>query len=258
MRDSKKYILVESPLLQTIEPVNVTKGKIRYVAVLQQLNEVSHNGVLYTPQVIGKGIEEIDEFIKRGSLVSEMDHPITDNVARILNIFYKNACQKILEVSIEDNKVIGVCENLSNTKGQDLYNLIVNDNIPVGFSLRAVASTSRKGNYRVAMPDITIVTWDVVAKPSFFNCIVKEVVNAETLSGVPIRESFEKIEETTNEILIESCSGTHCSIKKNVYSKHGKLLRTIHELTNVYNILDPDLIPKIVFEKLKDKLKRHF
>jgi len=248
----ERWLIVEKAILQ--EAKNVTQiapNKIQYEVVLQVLETPGFNGKAYLKECVSDGINRISDTIESGALVSEMDHPITDVVTRILNILWKNVCQRIRSVRISGNQVLGVCENTSNTHGQDLYNLIKHDKLPIGFSLRALGNVrnSNKG-YKEVFSGLDIVTWDVVVRPSFSGSVIKRILNPSKFESYKLQENISNFEELLygqpkSEILVES-------------KQYNDISKLVEKIKNDYLILEPDSLMKYVYKLYKNEIKKKY
>lgn len=148
---------------------SVGKDRIRMECCLQTVGDVNRNRRRYSKQLMMEGIIKIDERVKEGSFLGELDHPIDTNPIRQVTVLYKESSHQILELGWTNDMLIGVIETTRSPNGTILKNY-AEDNIPIGYSFRGMGDlkqTSEGGSviYDVA-PPLHIITWDAVSFPS--------------------------------------------------------------------------------------------
>lgn len=174
------YAIKEMAILQEAKEVQtLPNGKVRFKALLQMMEEYSYNGKKYLREALIPAIKEKEEMLKMNAFVGEMDHPMDPTPNRLLNILYKNVSHLFKEVYTEGNQVWGVVENTSNDVGKNLYAFIVNDKIPVGFSMRAMGDVRDTDEGQEVYKNIDLVTWDCVSTPAFSNCVLSEILTSK-------------------------------------------------------------------------------
>ena len=191
-----KCAIKEVAILQEAKNVQIlNKGKVRFQAKLQMLEEYSYNGKLYRKQPMMEGINKKTELLQMGGWVGELDHPMDPSMMRMVNVLYKNASHIFREVYTENNVVYGVMENTSNRVGMDLYALVAIDKIPVGYSLRALGDVKNTSKGQEVYNDIDVITWDCVSTPGFSGCILQEVMNSKHLESYMMHNDIANLEE---------------------------------------------------------------
>ena len=87
-----------------------------------------------------------------------------------------NNCGGLLrKIDFANNKVGGIFETLSGFKGPDLYNIIMKDQVDIGFSLRALGAVEQLQDGTILVKDpIKPITYDVVSNPSHATAKVLE------------------------------------------------------------------------------------
>jgi len=209
------YILIEQPTVST--PKNVKEGKnhLRMECILQTVNERNKNNRIYSRDVIQEGINTVQDRIKEGSFLGELDHPTDTSPVRQMTVLYQEASHKILELGWDNNNLIGTVETLSSTNhGRTLKGLVTEDDIPVGFSFRGmgdVRSRTVEGEeVQSVISPITVITWDSVSNPSHANAKIQmridENFDASKVKNSLINEGIElyDIEEKDNMICTEN------------------------------------------------------
>lgn len=208
---AKEAVIIEAPIVQQVIIESRNKSKARCKAVLQTLGVPGHNGRKYIKEVVESELQRKRSLMEQRSFLGELDHPITDDPIRNSIVLLEKASHVILETYIDDNKVHGILETLSNTPGRELYNLAVVDQIPVGFSLRALGSTRYDSGVQL-VTRMTMVSYDAVSNPSFSEARIKELNIAEIAS---------KIEKDTPQPLLEMkqpmvCIGNKCYLVEHI------------------------------------------
>ena len=165
------WILSEESSLRTAPKLLNTnkKGRLRFEACIQTVGDINRNRRRYSKQLMMEGITKIDDRIKEGSFLGELDHPIDTNPIRQVTVLYKESSHQILELGWTNEMLIGVLETTRSDNGTLLKNY-AEDGIPIGFSFRGMGDlkqTSEGGTiiYDVA-PPLHIITWDAVSFPS--------------------------------------------------------------------------------------------
>jgi hypothetical protein len=166
------YIIKEDAVVGQPQRVKKFADKIRMEVVLQTLKK-NQNGRFYPREVLDESIGRIVRpRIVEKTFLGELDHPIdAQNPARQLTVLYKDSSHKFLEMGWDGDKLIGVIETLSATNnGRVLRDLVIRDDIPVGFSFRGTGKLEpvTEGNiqYMKVQSPLTTITWDSVSTPS--------------------------------------------------------------------------------------------
>jgi hypothetical protein len=190
------YAIKDMAILQEAKDVQVKGDKVQFRALLQMMEEYSYNGKKYLREPLMKAIKAKEPLLKRNGFVGELDHPMDPTPQRLLNVLYQNASHLFKEVYTEGNEVWGVVETLSTRMGKDLFALITQDKIPVGFSMRAMGDVRDTRQGQEVFRNIELVTWDCVSTPAFSNCILAEIIAPKYhLESCMINEDISNLEE---------------------------------------------------------------
>lgn len=194
------YIIKESAIVSTPTKVKPVKDKVRMEVVLQTVNEINRNRRFYSMSVLKESVDKVMDRIKEGSFLGELDHPIDSNPARQVTVWYKSASHKIRDLGWEGNKLVAVIETLSATSnGRALRDLVVKDEVPVGFSYRGMGDLQQvkesSGEYFKVLGPLNTVTWDSVSHPSHAEARLVRVTES----------SYNGIKEDAIKILTENC-----------------------------------------------------
>lgn len=208
------YFIFEQSTDSNIDVIKKEKSpnKIRFKAELQTINDVNGNNRIYSDEVSNEIVRQLSEKINNGGLMMEVDHPMfvsdsSDVLKKRASIVeLNNVGLKINEISKVNNKIIGDVETLTSFKGPDVYNLIVEDKVDIGFSLRALGKVIPGANntLEVQLP-IKAITYDLVTQPSHKGARIVEF----------LPEAFsEYISDESENVLTESeMNGNSCVLK---------------------------------------------
>lgn len=181
------YIITEAPMIRAIPKKlkNLKEGRIRLKACLQTGDVINRNKRRYSKNLIEGGVANVNPRVKEGSLLGELDHPVTqgNNVARQCTVLFKEASHKFCEIGWEGNKLVSVMETLRTPNGNILKNL-AEDGVPVGFSFRGMGDLKQvmeNGNtFFEVGPPLHVVTWDAVSYPSHDGANLIEITEGVT------------------------------------------------------------------------------
>jgi len=209
--------------------------KARIKTVLQTLNEVNKNKRIYPRYILEKSLNELRPIIKSRSLLGELDHPLVlgndeADSYRHFVVLYEKASHIFEDIYIDDNVVYGIVETSLTDPGFKMAGLIM-DQVPVGFSLRAIGESKVRhdGVTEVTNP-FSIITYDCVSNPSHAKARMVEVVS----------ENFNKFREDT---------------VPSVYLEHDVIYDRSDLLENVLHTKRPSFSLEQIVESLETKLK---
>lgn len=160
-----------------------------------ELGTLNQNGRRYPEDIYEQAYEELIPKIKEKRLLGELDHPMDYDEVRLSNVSHA-----ITECIIsEDNgvkKIYGTVELLDTPAGMIAQSL-VKAGIPLGISSRGIGAT-RQVRDGVEVTQLKLITYDLVAEPSFSNAILtpdKSQELSDSLhyieSKLPLNESIE-------------------------------------------------------------------
>ena len=181
-------------------------GNIVLEGIFTEFNVRNRNHRIYEAKDVLPFIEELQDKIKSGKLLGELDHP------KEFDISLSNVSHVIEDLHFDESKqaVLGRIRLLNTTKGKEAQSL-VQDGIPLHVSSRARGSVNEKGIVKINK----LFTYDLVADPGFANAelsIVNEALGVDTDDSLFIYEMKEdkstqinnkKIEHTMNGLSVE-------------------------------------------------------
>ncbi len=126
---------------------------------------------------------------------------------RAVIVELKNCGSIIRNLYIEGKDVIAEIETLSGFRGPDLRNVLVEDKIPIGFSLRMFGRVkphdTMNGVMEVTTP-LKAITYDVVTNPSHSSARVMSFLTESNNYDSFIQESEEYVTESLDELMLEN------------------------------------------------------
>jgi hypothetical protein len=198
------YIITESPTIMAV-PENIKKVRgrdfIRMECILQTANEINKNRRRYAKNILEDGLGLIQQRIKEGSFVGELDHPIDTRPIRQVSVLFKEVSHVIKDYGWDGDHLIGVVETLDTPNGNILKNLVL-QGIPVGYSLRGmgeIRQISEAGMpYYDVYGNLKIITYDSVSNPSHSSARIRKLT--ESVQD----ELAEDFTETSSKFIHES------------------------------------------------------
>jgi len=179
---------------KSIGPLS-TQGKKILSGLFAELGTLNQNGRRYPDDIYESAYEELIPKIKDKRLLGELDHPVDYDEVRLSNVSHVITDCEILEDQ-GVKKVYGSVELLDTPAGLIAQSL-VEAGIPLGISSRGVGST-RQVRDGVEVTDLKLITYDLVADPSFANAVLSPDQSkklSDSLeyieSKLPLNESLE-------------------------------------------------------------------
>ena len=227
-----------------------------------ELDTLNQNGRIYSKDVYTEALAEVQPKIKARQFIGELDHPDYDEVR------LQNASHVVRECRIDGDRVYGEVEILDTPAGK-IVQALMEAGIPIGISSRAFGDvTEANGQERVT--NLQLITYDIVADPSFSNAILTESTKRdinnklnEIKKNIPLRESkssrdicktISKIQEgyklneiNQNKELIERLGEQTIQERKSkdlsskLIIRNQSLQENMHALQDKYNKLCDDL-----------------
>lgn len=160
-----------------------------------ELGTLNQNGRRYPEDIYEQAYEELIPKIKEKRLLGELDHPIDYDEVRLSNVSHAiTECELIEDEGVK--KVYGTIELLDTPAGL-IAQALVKAGINLGISSRGVGAT-RQVRDGVEVTQLKLITYDLVADPSFANAVLtpdKSQELSDSLhyieSKLPLNESVE-------------------------------------------------------------------
>lgn len=190
----RSNIISESAILQEAEVIKTKPNKAVFRMVMQTADEINKNKRYYPLSVLKEAMTEFEEeCISKGQSLCEMDHPLPTgdynvDMIRQTQVMIGNVASIIRDYEFRGTKLIGELETLSNRKGIDLKNLLL-DKVGIGLSMRGLAEIEKSGNINTVVSPLHIICYDHVLRPSHQASVV-------SFNDVQFMESLDIIEKT--------------------------------------------------------------
>lgn len=209
---NNRQLLVETSLFEyKSEKVN---NKVMLRGVVQRADTRNANGRIYPKEVLMKELKNYDVLVKERRALSELDH--TDESLILL----KNVSHLFTKIWWEGNDVWGEAEILDTPNGRTLRSL-VESNVKIGTSSRAVGSIKEENGVSVVQSDLTLITiGDAVSDPSTQGAFLNKINESfnpldirfisESGSSEPLFSKEYRVNRALN-MLLCGCED-HCSI----------------------------------------------
>jgi len=153
---------------------------------------VNRNNRLYPLDELKREADRyIEEMIKPGRAMGELNHPTTADVD------LERACHMVTELTQDGNVFYGKSKVLSTPCGQIVRSLI-NDGVKVGMSSRALG-TLEEGTKHNTVKNMKLVAIDCVADPSYPSAFVNGILESKQWVMVDdnkYEEVYEKFEKS--------------------------------------------------------------
>lgn len=199
----------------------------------------NQNGRRYPADVYAQAYEELIPKIQDRRLLGELDHPIDRD-----EVFLSNVSHVVTECHLGRSKsghmtYYGTVELLDTPAGK-IAQALVKAGIPLGISSRGVGST-RNTQGGVDVTQLKLITYDLVAEPSFKTALLSETKKSElseSLSTIearlPLNESTEynsirdKIQSIRESLQLTETEVNHIS-KESVQTMELRTLKSLVE-----------------------------
>jgi hypothetical protein len=153
--------------------------RTKFRGKFQEAEAVNKNKRMYPRSILAENMDRLQETIKEGGLIGELDHP-TDSI-----IHFANASHKITRLWWENNVMMGEGEILNTPHGQILRALI-GDDVRVGISSRGIGNGKvNEDGILVIGESYKLITFDAVADPSTNRAFQKKVDDSKHESTDP-------------------------------------------------------------------------
>jgi len=181
---------------------------VKFKGKFQEAEAVNKNKRMYPYDILDTNVKRLEESLKKGGLVGELDHP-TDSI-----IHFQNASHKVTKLWWEEKTLMGEGFILNTPSGKVLKALL-SDDVRVGISSRGVGNGKvNEEGILVIGESYKLITFDAVADPSTNAAFQKRVVsrheNAETQMPKehnPVKNEDSRIHRINNKQVVLACLG---------------------------------------------------
>lgn len=181
---------------QIKESIEKNDGVLKLRGVIQRADVQNQNGRVYPREILERELENYNKLVKERRAHGELDHaddPVV-NLQKISHI--------ITEIEMdEDGTVYGEVEVLNTPMGNILRSLIESQ-VTVGISSRALGSVTHDGRADVVGDDLHFICWDFVSEPSTPGAFMfKEAKEVDPRVVDQIFSREDRIDRLANELL---------------------------------------------------------
>ncbi|MCK9556154.1 hypothetical protein M0R36_10125 [bacterium] len=208
---SNRFLVMEGADLTKRTILTRLPNKVIFKAVLQTVDGKNRNGRIYTKRALEEALKfKMETLINPRGFVGELDHPMLANYGdeqavelRLSTVLWERCSHVITKFWFENNELWGIVESTLFGLGDQVVK-IIKDDVPLGFSLRAIGQGNRVGDHVVVDHIDYLVSYDAVSTPShmeahfrnlseekFYN--IQESLKIGNLSSGVKSENFEKI-----------------------------------------------------------------
>lgn len=164
------------------ESTDPTVKVVKFRGKFQEAEAINKNKRIYPFAVLDSNIGRLQEVLKNGGLVGELDHP-SDSIVHFLN-----ASHKVTKLWWENNVLMGEGIILNTPSGKILRALI-NDGVRIGISSRGVGNGKvNEDGILVIGESYKLITFDAVADPSTYEAFQEKVVDKQRRESVTYAE----------------------------------------------------------------------
>ena len=177
------------------DAVDGRPGKLFVKGVIQRADTLNQNGRIYPRDILFKEVENYRKVVQERRAMGELDHA-DDPVVNL-----KNVSHLITDIWADDEVVYGKIEILPTPMGNIARNLI-ESNVKVGISSRALGSVRSRGDADVVQDDLHLICWDLVSEPSTPGAyMMKEARDVDPRILNKIFSKSDRIDRIANDIL---------------------------------------------------------
>lgn len=208
----------------------------------------NRNGRIYESADFLPHVEALQEQMKAGALLGELDHPHSfettlSNVSHVV---------ESLEFDPQQNAIVGKVRLLNTSKGKEAQAL-VKDGIPLHISSRAAGTVDESGRVRLQQ----LFTYDLVAEPGFANARLKRINESFGFSNDGDVAIFDLSEDMNTDLVPEiGKEGNQLTINSgsDQATKNNNVGTVLDRNNNSDNMENPTYISYSDFQKYSEHL----
>lgn len=199
--------LFESSAIPLVKESNkILKG------TFAEFDKLNQNDRIYPKNVYLEALDELLPKIREGRLLGECDHPEYDEV------HLSNVSHIVKRCEVQGDKLYGEVELLDTPSGK-VAQALVEAGVPIGISSRAIGNT-RNIKEGTEVTDLKLITFDLVADPSFSNAVLTESAKTN------LNNSLNTIERS---LPLNEAYGENSSVRDNI----NRIRTSINKKTDI-------------------------
>ena len=222
--------------------------------VFSEIGKKNKNNRIYDEKELIPHIESLQEKIKNGKLLGELDHP------KQFDISLKNVSHVIEDITYDKaNKVVRGKIRLLDTEAGKQAKALVDGGIPIHISSRAAGVVENNGHVKIKK----LFTYDLVADPGFENAELKRVNEAYGFenegniqifelegyienNNAEIQKELETMENTTDTMAINEGQGNYVSVED--FNEYSKIIKEQFESlkSDMEKVAEGDQTPDLI------------
>lgn len=186
------YVFSENTGMQ-MKPkiISQTSKTITYDTILQEGDTENRNKRIYPSALLEAGFKSayVQERLKTNSWAGEAEHPMGGDRERLFRIERSNIDHFIREWKREGKLFKGRIQTAANRMGTDLMNMILENDLVTGTSLRASGPVKNENGKQIVCGPFRMITYDNVSHPSHSPAYADMISKQSKSTVVPITES---------------------------------------------------------------------
>jgi len=214
--------------------------KDMYIEGITLQGEVKNkNNRVYPKAILGEAIKKhIDEFMKVGRAVGELNHP----VEKSSEINPDRISHRFVEVKEDDNNYITKALVLNTTHGTQVKNLL-SGGVKMGISSRGFGDVKESGGARVVQSLYLVSLGDIVTNPSAPNAFVNAVMeNTEWVweNGILVGKDLSEDLDEYKDALEKSSQKDRDEVAISLFKEYLSTISEKIEKSETYGLSGPD------------------
>jgi len=239
---SKEFLdlLIIEKSTADLNPVTTGDGAVFLEGIFTELGVKNKNNRIYEEGEVIPHIKLLQEKIKKGKLLGELDHP------KDFDISLSNVSHVIEDISFDPTtkQIKGKIRLLNTTKGKEAQALVA-DGIPLHISSRAAGNVTEGNKVKIKK----LFTYDLVADPGFENAQlnrVNESLGYDTDDTLFIYEMNHSHEEDENKNKKSKMTNEQF-VSVEDFNRYTEYLKTeINSLKEAFASKDGDRLEKLI------------
>lgn len=142
------------------QSLQVIDGRLYITMRFQYADKLNGNDRYYPYKTLKKAIEQFQPMIDARLAYCEADHPDSDIIS------VQEIAALITKIEWRGKQVLGTIQILSNTLGDNIKKVLVDDGGSISISSRGLGSLKRTDKGDQVQDDFQLTTWDLVIQPS--------------------------------------------------------------------------------------------
>jgi len=177
-----RFLIVEGANFAKRSIIEKLPNKVIFKAVLQTVDGKNRNGRIYTKHALEEALKyKMETLVNPRGFVGELDHPMISDYRdeqavelRLSTVLWERCSHVITKFWFEENELWGIIESTLFGMGDQIVK-IIKDEVPLGFSLRAIGQGNRMSDHILVDHIDYLVSYDAVSTPSHMEAHFKSL-----------------------------------------------------------------------------------